>query len=193
MEFSYRITETDYLYACKIKVAPRVSQRLRWSKHAYRLLLFTFVFGTFASGLLFGWKDATAIQIEMASPPLGRVFSEAIIPALVISLLYFSVLGVLHRYLTRNTNAQLEHYRSDPSCQCETTLTVTPEQVFFRCANGCLTQSGWNIYKQWVESGNIILLITLAGVRKIVNIAGLSEVERDELRGILSAALPLKK
>jgi hypothetical protein len=190
MEFTYKISEEDYLRACTIKVTPLPSQKLWWPKHVYRSLLFLCVFSALASGLAVGSREMSFSVSAVPPPSWGKVCAEAVTPSIIISWIYFVILGLVHRFILRRSSAQVEHYRSDPSCQCETTLTITSEEVFFRCGDGCLTRSGWNIYNEWIENGHILLLVTRARARRIVNLGGLSEAERQELRGILAVALP---
>jgi hypothetical protein len=154
-----------------------------------------FVFVAVALGLLLGWKDSGGAGTESALPLMGRIFAGAIVPAAAISWLYFIALGIMHPVLTRRRekDIRLMHYRSDSSCQGVTALTITPELVLFRCGPDCITQSGWKSYSGWILSGHILLLVTQARSRRIVNVGELSDADSDELRGILMAALPQKK
>ena len=195
MEFSYRITEEDYLFASEIKVKPLTTRRQGWLKGAYQLLVFLFIFLAVALGLFLGEKDASGAQVDPALPLLGRILFASIFPAAAISWFYFIALGTMHSVLTRRRerDARLMHYRSDSSCQGMTTLTITPELVLFRCGPDCITQSGWKSYSEWILSERILLLVTHSRSRRIVNIAALSNTEQQELRAILATALPQKK
>ena len=58
--------------------------------------------------------------------------------------------------------------------------------------SGASSQSGWNIYDYWREKKDLIVLILRSGTCFIISPAGLSDPQRDELRAILTTALPKK-
>jgi hypothetical protein len=125
-------------------------------------------------------------------PPIGATLLESIIPAFFITVMnlvaYRAIHGVLAR--RRRSDSRLEHYRTDPSFENLMTLTVTPEMVRLRSGKLSLLESGWGLYREWAESGHMLLLVTHAGTRWIVNAGGLSKAEGEELRGILRASVP---
>jgi len=76
--------------------------------------------------------------------------------------------------------------------QGEFTVSVTPQSISIRNTEGTSFTSVWSVYERWREGKNLIVLIFRSGGYSTLNIAGLSEFQRDELRGILAAALPKK-
>jgi hypothetical protein len=83
-------------------------------------------------------------------------------------------------------------YQKDPSMQGQFTVNITPASISTQNAVGTSSQTGWNIYEYWREGKNVIVLVFLSGTYFILSQAGLSDPQRNELRGILSVALPKK-
>lgn len=81
-------------------------------------------------------------------------------------------------------------YERDPTMQGEFTVNVSPQSMTIRNTAGTSFTSGWNVYEYWREGKNVIVLALRSGAYTTLNIAGLSDVQRNELRGILSGALP---
>ena len=57
---------------------------------------------------------------------------------------------------------------------------------------GISSQSGWDLYEFWRDRKDIIVLVFRSGTYCILGLTGLSEVQRNELQGILSVALQKK-
>ena len=72
-------------------------------------------------------------------------------------------------------------------------MTMDAESFAFRSTVGTSTQSRWSVFNGWLEKRDIVLLRYPNGTFQILNLAGLSEVERKQLRSILKTALPQKK
>jgi hypothetical protein len=85
---------------------------------------------------------------------------------------------------------QLRFYRKDPSIQAETTVKITPESVSIQNTAGVFWKYGWNVCDLWREENNLVIFVFRSGTFCISNLTGLSDMQRDELRGILSMALP---
>ena len=83
-------------------------------------------------------------------------------------------------------------YRRDPRMQAEFTVTVMPDFIATQNAAGTTSRTGWNVYDYWCEGKNVIVLMFYSGSYSILSLAGLSEVQRGQLRGILRAALAKK-
>jgi len=141
-----------------------------------------------------GFGDASVLSGGSATPPTGQILLGAFVPSAVMYVIFLVLLKILNPFLAGRARrwAELRHFRADPACKHETTLTITPERVCFRCGEDCITQSRWNSYEKWVEKGHILLLVTHGQARRIVSVGQLSDESRDELRGILSGALPGK-
>jgi hypothetical protein len=83
-------------------------------------------------------------------------------------------------------------FRKDPLMQGQFTVNITPESISIDNAIGTSSQSKWNAYRAWYEAEGVIVLVSRSWAGFLIGLAGLSEAQRDELRGILTAALPKK-
>jgi hypothetical protein len=108
------------------------------------------------------------------------------VPAILIVGAWFFVVFRLQPMLLRR------RYRKDPSMQGQFTVNITQESISTQNTAGSSSRTGWNIYKHWREEKGLILLVFHSGAYFLLSLAGLSEPQRDELRGILAAALPKK-
>jgi hypothetical protein len=61
-----------------------------------------------------------------------------------------------------------------------------------RDAYGASSQASPDGYKSWIESNGLFVLQLRSGGNVIVSLAGLSDVQRGELRSLLTATLPKK-
>ena len=192
MEFTYKLTEPEYLFASKIATKGLRQPWARLVRYAYLSVIFLIVWGSVLVGMLLEQQDLvgiTAGEIQFMHKAQA-VIPASFVPAigcycLVLILLRFRFLQWFDR------KRRLEDFRTDPGCQAETTATVTPQSIAFRSATGS-SESIWACYSTWAERNGILLLVTHAGVRKILKVAGLSDPQRDELRAILTTALPKK-
>lgn len=72
------------------------------------------------------------------------------------------------------------------------TVSIDPASITVRNTAGTLFQAGWNVFENWREKKEIILLLLRSGSVSVLSLVGLSDYQRNELRSILSAALPKK-
>jgi hypothetical protein len=189
MEFKYKLTEAEYLLASKIVVKRPGRPWARTLSYGYLAVIFLIIWGAFLAGMFLEQENLvgiTAAEIQQVHA-MQKMVPASIVPVLGIfglALLFLRLRPL--RFLDRNS--RIEHFRTDPGCQAETTVTVTPESIGFRSATG-FSESIWECYATWVERNGILILVTRAGVRKILKITGLSDSDKDELRGLLTAAL----
>ena len=80
-------------------------------------------------------------------------------------------------------------YRKDPRMQAKFTVNITPDFISTHNSAGTTSKTGWNVYDYWCEGKNVIVLMFCSGSYSILSMAGLSELQRNALRGILGAAL----
>jgi hypothetical protein len=83
-------------------------------------------------------------------------------------------------------------YRKDPVMQGQFTVNVTPEFLSAENTAGTCWKARWNIFAAWREGKDVIVLMYFTGAYFVLSIAGLSDAQRSELRGILATALPKK-
>jgi hypothetical protein len=190
MEFSYKLSEADYLLASGTAAKRPGRPWARLLAYGNLTLVFLIIWGALLAGMFLEQSDLAGLNpSEIQTVPLVRqVVPASIVPALCLFCLVFLLLRMrILRWLDRQSRR--EHFRADPGCQAETTVTLTPQSIAFRSVAGS-SESVWDGYATWAERNGILVLVTRAGVRKIMKIASLSESEKVELRGILSAALP---
>lgn len=80
-------------------------------------------------------------------------------------------------------------YRKDPIAQGDITVKIEPESFELRTANSLL-QSRWNVFKNWTEKKDFVLLRYYSGLFQILVVSGLNDDQRTEMKRILSNALP---
>ena len=111
-------------------------------------------------------------------------FSERVGPFLVLTGVWILVVGGL-------VPLRLHYmYRKDPRMLGQFSVNITRDSITTETTVGTLAKSSWNVYDYWSEEKGVIILMFHSGAYSIVSLAGLSEAQRDELRAILSAALP---
>jgi hypothetical protein len=200
MEFSYRISETDYMRAMQLRRGPSVESR------TLRTILF-WVFILVCLVMLWTVVERSANQRGVEAPAQTAPTSSpeatgnpapatttSPARALLVNVGPFVVficawIFVLKRF---GPTTLRRLYRKDPAMQGEFTVSVTPQSISIRNTEGTSFTSVWSVYERWREGKNLIVLIFRSGGYSTLNIAGLSEFQRDELRGILAAALPKK-
>ncbi len=189
MEFSYRISEAEYLSAAKLRLkagarARLIKHILLWAVALGCLVLLTSIFYQHMH------QPPTELQepVETAAPEhatVGQLVGKVVPAILVVGAWFFFMFRLQPMLLRRR-------YRKDPSMQGQFTVDITPESIGTQNTAGTSGRTGWNIYDYWREGKDIILLVFHSGAYLLLSVADLSEAQRDELRGILAATLPKK-
>lgn len=198
MEFTYRISEADYLAAAKLR---RGAVR---TKSVGKTVVF-WVFILICLMVLWAVIQRSKNQSTTSSPVPAQTASDSSDSASAprranpanVSLYNFGpfvlIVAIWGFLLYQQGPSRIRKlYRRDPQMQGEILVKITPESFWSSNSAGSTSQQGWNIYKRWIESGNLILLVMRSQSYVILNVAGLSEMQRAELRSILSTALPRK-
>ena len=187
MEFSYRISEEDYLKAFNPKFMGR-------TKSVVKTILFWIIILACLM-VLVTWPQHSPHRAPVVQPPAThRVgpshnawdYIEGFGPLLlaVESLVLVPVL---------TPKLQRRRYRKDPAMQGKFTVNITRQSISVQNSTGTFHRSGWEPYRVWYETKGVMVLFSRPAAHSmIVNLAGLSESQRDELRGILSEAIPKK-
>jgi hypothetical protein len=200
MEFSYRVSETEYLSAWKLR---RGAVRRGW---ALKIVLF-WVFILVCLVLLWtivkrqnrsheGVTNAPAmtrsnIESETSDSPAS---SGSVSRKILFNVGPFLLLGGIWFFMLLRLGPRgiRSMYTKDPMMQGQFTVNITPESISVRNTAGTSSQTGWNIYERWCDGKDVIVLLFRSGTYFIVGLTGLSEFQRNELRGILALALPGK-
>lgn len=179
MEFSYKISETEYLRAYKLWLKAR---RGRVFKSA--MIWVIVVAGAL---LLFGviQKGSQApVDAEASTPLVWSTVVANVLPAFIpLSVFVFFVFFFPKIRLRRM-------YLKDPAMRGQITVEITPESFSFQNTSGISYKTVWSIYDYWREGKNLIVLSGRTCTYWPLCLAGLSAEQRAELNGILTAALP---
>ena len=189
MEFSYRISEAEDLRAVRLKF-----------KEAFRLGhigKIVMIWVVILAGLMLAIGAAQILKHQpptaeqesaetAPAEPLTNRLIENVVPVIVI-------LGVMAFVLSGRVPMGLrDRYRKDPTMQGQFTVNIAPDSISIENTAGTSFRAGWNIYDRWREETGLILLVLHSGAYFMISKAGLSESQRDELRDILTAAIPKK-
>ena len=193
MEFSYKLTEDEFIRGVRLerKASSRSSLKtaLFWMSIMAGLMI---LFAAIRPRDRQTPDTTSAAVLSSAQPspmtPAGKtaVLLQQVGPFLVIAglwiLLVKGLIPLRLRYL----------YRKDPRMQAFFVVELTGDSISTYNAAGTSSRSAWNVYDGWCECGGIIVLIFHSGAYSIMSLAGLSPFQQDEVRGILTAALPRK-
>ncbi len=198
MEFSYKLTEAEYLRASKLRLKSA-------GKGATVKTVLIWVFILICLMLFWGvvTRNARKPAVDPSAPiPTSSesVTSTSTPPKTDVPLaLLFNVgpflllLAVWFTLVTLWLPARLRRmYLNDPAAQGLFTVNVTTHSFAFKNTAGISSEISWNIYERWIDGGDLILLVNYSQASLTLSLAGLSDAGRAELRGILSAALPKK-
>ncbi len=84
----------------------------------------------------------------------------------------------------------LRNYRKDPQMLGEFTVNIAPAGISIRNTAGASSQFSWNLYADWRETKDVMVLKYLSGALFILNVSALSDIQRQDLRSTLTNALP---
>lgn len=193
MEFSYRVSEADYRSAWKLR-------QKAFRRPTFRLVMF-WVFVLVC--LLMLWtvvqksanlpdrpQNAVVTQEEPSQPKSQGSSAESLLANVGFFILF---LGVWVYLVALRVPRQLRRaYQKDPVMQGQFTVSIEPASITLRNTAGTLFQAGWNVYESWGQRQEVVVLFLRNGTASILNLAGLTDYQRNELRSILTAALPQK-
>lgn len=197
MEFSYRISEEEYLRAARLKF----KDAFRLRRVGRVILIWILVLAGLMLAMTFIQKskqEQTSIQEERIEAVPTETSSsqktENLLPALISNVGPFViVVGIMAYVVFRGIPMQLRRqYRKNPAMQGQFTVNITPESFSSDNTAGASGRSGWNIFDYWREGKGLIMLVYHSGPYFLISLADLSEAQKVELRGILAAALPKK-
>jgi hypothetical protein len=181
MEFSYRISEKEFGRVQKLHIAGR-------SSSARKKTVLFWVFILICLMLLWGVVQRTSPNSPPAHPqPIVHSSRSdgtwtALLPFAAVLGLWVVAFGGA-RALTRRL------YQSDPMMQGEFTVSITPQSIAMRNSAGVTAQWTWNLYDFWRERECLIALALRSGTFIPLNLAGLPDIQRHELRTILEQVL----
>jgi hypothetical protein len=193
MEFSYKLTEAEYIRASKL--GRKMSSQTTFKMVMFWLfilvcliLLWTVVQKSKQHAGDFDQQPAVETQDNEpeSHAPLMSALLENMGPFVLLGGVWIFILFYLGPIRMRRI------YRKDPFMQGQFTVNITPGSISTRNTAGMSSQTGWNVYKSWREKNGVVVLVFQSGACFGMSLAGLSEPQREEIRGILGAALPKK-
>jgi len=81
-------------------------------------------------------------------------------------------------------------YRNNPNLRAEICWTITAEGISVTSTMGDSSTEPWTVLKFWRESRQVLLLVYPSGIYHIIPKANLSAAQIEELRSLLTTALP---
>ena len=192
MEFSFKVTESEFREAWRIerKASSRSSLKTAvfWISIMLGLLLLYRVMQPKplpAGNANLNAVAAQAALLEHASESSAKPGAlEKAGPFLVLAGLWVLIVTVLVPMRLKFL------YRKDPRMQGQFMVKVTADGISTDNSAGTSAKTGWNVYDYWSEGKSVIVLMFHSGSYAILSLAGLSPLQRGELRGILGSALP---
>jgi|HubBroStandDraft_5_1064220.scaffolds.fasta_scaffold39448_2 hypothetical protein len=193
MEFTFKVTEAEYLRASRLKI------KLPGSKTLQTVLFWIFILICLVS--LWSNVEKSKRTTVTNDQPVVTQPSEIDPPshgtgfhALLVNVgPFFLLIGVWFFMLLKLRPTTVRGlYRKDPVMQGQFTVNVTPEFLSAENTAGTFWKARWNIFAAWREGKDVIVLMYFTGAYFVLSIAGLSDAQRSELRGILATALPKK-
>jgi hypothetical protein len=185
MEFTYKLTEDDYVRAARVKVE-RSGPRL-WLKVLSRLNSAFFFVGLWiavAAGRILERFEISRNKLENLAA--GQLMFSSILPTLLLSWLIMLVFQMATYW--PKLKARREQYRRNAGCHVETSVTASSQSIAFR-SETCSSESKWTCYAGWAMQDGILILANHGGVRQILKVEGLEQNQRSELMQILAAAI----
>jgi hypothetical protein len=181
MEFSYTVSESDYLAAWKLRRAPGLSKTLK--------TVMFWVFILVCLMVLWGFVTRTNATQPVVEPEPAN--SDPV-HALIVNVLPFVLILCIWVFMLIQLGPQTIRrlYRKDPLMKGVFTVKVTPESFAITNTAGFSSESRWSLYQSWREGKKVIALLMPTGGCSVLVLSDLSEPQRNELRGLLASALP---
>jgi cytoskeletal protein RodZ len=83
-------------------------------------------------------------------------------------------------------------YNQDPLMQGHFTANISSSSISIQNTAGYSAQMNWYLFEGWREAGSVVVLILKLGNYNILSTRELSDPQKSELHGILTAVLPQK-
>ena len=197
MQFSYEVSEAEYLAAWKIHSREHARPKtvkvvMFWAFVLVCLLVLWVVVQKNAhhSPTRVGNGDATAVtDSDEDTPPPPRA---NVAQSLITNLGPFVLIGgvwvfMILRLLPGGRLRKL--YRSDPLMKGTYTVEITPDFIAVQNTAGFSSRSEWNLYEYWKESKDLIVLGLRSQAYFIVALSQHSSEQREEIRILLRSVL----
>jgi len=124
--------------------------------------------------------DETAVNEK---PSASQAFVAGTLPYLA----FVFVWGV---FVYKIFGARRKIYRENPAMQGLFTVEATHDGIDMSSTAGFTYGSRWSLYKNWLEKDDLVMLLQRSRAFVLVNLAGLTESEKEEFRSIIGSVLP---
>jgi hypothetical protein len=190
MEFSYRITQAEYVRASRFGPARSFASKF------FRVIMGFILFWVFVLvGLMLLW-----VVVERSSPPHPAQHQPAqklappgaVFRAIVVTFGPFILIGGAGVFLPFGLEPMLRRreYRNDARMQGMFNANLAPGSISILDSAGVPLLAGGDAYEWWREAKGLVVLRCRSGRHSIVSLAELPEARRVELRGILVFTIP---
>ncbi len=195
MEITYRLSEAEYVKAWRLRM--KGGRRLRLIKV---ILFWSFILICLILLWAIVQKNSKIDEANRDDPQTAstdyetQVSRASITKSLAVNVAPFLLLACLWIFLLIRLGPMRlrQMYRRDPLMQGLFTVSLTPGAIVVQNTAGLSSQFGWNLFEFWREGNDLIIAVYFSSAYFTLSLAGLSEPQRAELRGILAAALPRK-
>lgn len=199
MQFSYRVSESDYLRSRKL-----IAKQFRRGVPGRQVLFWLFILICLV--LLWTIVEKDSKQASSNAPSSGAsvtmnqgsndsqpVKNTGNSTSLLVNVGPFIVLaGVWTFMMVRFRSFPRRQYNRDPTMHGTFTVDVTADYLCVENSVGSSSKSNWKIYEYWSEAKDIVLLKNFSGSYFLLSTSGLDEGQKTELKGILSSVLTRK-
>jgi hypothetical protein len=194
MEFSYKVTESEYLNALKLRISAGRSRVVKtvvfWVFVLICLMLLLSIVQKTSRIDNMARESSTAQTDDAQTEPAATQSTSHLTTNVALFAGVWIVVFTLLRLAPGRRARRL--YRDDPQMQGQFKVNVNSQSISTENSAGSSSTCAWNIYDYWREGRDVIILVFRSGTYFILGLSGLSETQRAELRGILTAALPRK-
>jgi hypothetical protein len=187
MEFSYRISEAEYVKAEKPALIRGYSKIFLWGCILLSLVCVWYWF--FAPDVRQTNDESQPMHRSVGQDHTNDIFYIKDFPLIAIASSWIlSWPAGAFFFFPLHLRSQ---YRKNPSIQGLFEVNLTPESVSVQIP-GETSRTEWNAFDHWRENKGVIRLVFHSGTHYLIILASLVDTQQTELRSILTAHLPKK-
>lgn len=184
MEFTFRISEQEYLQAARLYRKSVVNSKLR----AILFVVFISICLVLLLSIVMKIRNGPVDSVPQVHTQLTTgLIAEQFGPVVLIAILWVVLIFILPRMRLRSV------YRKSLALHGEVRVQATADAFTVRTSTGSTSTTPWSDVKKWCEGKDLILLIHPTKIYQIISVKDLPKPQREELRNILVTALPQKK
>jgi hypothetical protein len=184
MEFTYRISEEDYVAARKLR--EKGSKKRSIASVVTQLWLLT----------LYIFLILQASSLDVAPQGAGEparmysIWGHIVQGTLLLAFLALAFVSCriifLHVFRSRSIRRK---YAREYRMHSDIVIRITPQDYWIHYTFGQVNSSGWNVFKCWEQDADLLLLYYPSNLFVIVKMTELNGEERAQLLGIVGGVL----